>query len=32
MYSEYVSNFLCTYQHIEDTNDSDLCYKMQFLQ
>lgn len=32
MYSEYVSNFLCTYQHIEETNDSDLCYKMQFLQ
>lgn len=32
MYSEYVSNFLCTYQHIEEPNDSDLCYKMQFLQ
>jgi len=32
MYCEYDSNFLCTYQHIEDANESDLCYKMQFLQ
>lgn len=32
MCSEYDSNFLCTYQHIEEVNESDLCYKMQFLQ
>ena len=32
MCSEYDSNFLCTYQHIEEANESDLCYKMQFLQ
>ena len=29
---EYDYNFLCTYQHIEDHDESDLCYKMQFLQ
>lgn len=30
--SQYDSGFLCTYQHIEDPVESDLCYKMQFLQ
>ena len=30
--AEYESGFLCTYQHIEDPDESDLCYKMQFLQ
>ena len=30
--AEYDSSFLCTYQHIEDPDESDLCYKMQFLQ
>lgn len=32
MCCEYDSKFLCTYQHIEEANESDLCYKMQFLQ
>lgn len=32
MCSEYDSKFLCTYQHIEEPSESDLCYKMQFLQ
>ena len=30
--TEYDYSFLCTYQHIEDAEESDLCYKMQFLQ
>ena len=28
----YNHSFLCTYQDIEDKNESDLCYKIQFLQ
>ena len=28
----YDYNFLCTYQHLEDEKEADLCYKLQFLQ
>ncbi len=28
----YQYNFLCTYQELEDENEKDLCYKLQFLQ
>ena len=28
----YKYDFLCTYQELEDENEKDLCYKLQFLQ
>ena len=30
--SEYDYSFLCTYQHIENKDNSNLCYQLQFLQ
>jgi hypothetical protein len=29
---KYITDFLCTYQHIEDLEESDIMYKIQYLQ